>query len=117
MKSFIKNSAVEICVFLGIIALCIVCHLLIKESTEYKDLYKLEHYKFEQAQKAFDSLQIEKTELLRSAAIHVNSADSALALMTAKGKEKLKLIQQYENNNNTIDNWTSSQLDSAFSVN
>lgn len=115
MKSFIKNSAFELSILAGIMLVCGICFYF--GGGNYKHKYELEHYKFEQAQKAFDSLQIEKTELLRSAAIHVNSADSALALMTAKGKEKLKLIQQYENNNNTIDNWTSSQLDSAFSVN
>ncbi len=115
MKLFIKNSAFELSILAGIMLVCGICFYFGK--SEYKELYELEHYKFEQVQNAIDSLQIEKTELLRSAAIHVNSADSALALMTAKGKEKLKLIQQYENNNNTIDNWTSSQLDSAFAVN
>ncbi len=114
MKSFIKNSAFEIIILCVLAAVIVIFTLRNNDQNSKIELYK---YKFEQAQKAFDSLQIEKTELLRSAAIHVNSADSALALMTAKGKEKLKLIQQYENNNNTIDNWTSSQLDSAFSVN
>jgi len=85
--------------------------------SEYKDLYELEHYKFEQSQKAIDSLQIEKTEALKRAANHVISADSALAIMQAKKIERLQLIKKYEKVNTTIDNWTSSQLDSFFAVN
>lgn len=115
MKSFIKNSAFELSLIAGIMLVCFIAFWFGR--SDYKEKYELEHYKFEQAQKALDALQIEKTELLRSAALHVNSADSALALMTAKGQEKIKLIQQYEKINNTIDNWTSGQLDSAFAVN
>lgn len=116
MKEFVKNTALEIIIgAVMVLATVMICAIFWKN--DYKPEYELERYKYEQAQKALDSLQIEKTELLRSAALHVNSADSAMALMGAKGKEKLKLIKQYEKINTTIDNWTSSQLDSAFAVN
>ncbi len=115
MKSFIKNSAFELSILAGIMLVCGICFYF--GGGTYKQKYELEHYKFEQAQKAIDSLEIEKTELLKRAALHANSADSALAIMQAKKTERLKLIQQYENINNTIDNWTSSQLDSFFAVN
>ena len=115
MKSFIKNSAFELSVIAGVMLVCFICFKFGR--SDYKQKYELEHYKFEQAQKALDSLQIQKTELLRSAALHVNSADSAWAMMTAKGQEKLKIIQKKKKIKNTIDNWTFSQLDSAFAVN
>lgn len=113
MKSFIKNSAFELSSIAAIMIVCGICLWF----GGYKRKYELEHYKFEQAQKANDSLQVEKTIILKRAALHANSADSAMALMGAKGKEKLKLIKQYEKINNTIDGWDADQLDSFFSVN
>jgi len=117
MYTFVKKSAVELCLGFALISICTIIFFVSIKNNKYKDLYKLEHYKFEQAQRAIDSLEIEKTELLKRAALHANSADSALAIMQAKKTERLKLIQKYENINNTIDNWTSSQLDSFFAVN
>jgi hypothetical protein len=66
---------------------------------------------------AFDSLQIEKVQLLKSAARHINSADSAFAVFTASKKDRQNQIKIYEKNSNIIDNYTEQQLDSFFAVN
>lgn len=72
--------------------------------------------KIEDQQKSIDSLEQRQKEILKRAAVHVLSADSAIDVMNVSKKERLKLQLQYEKINNDIDRWTTDQLDSFLTI-
>jgi len=114
MTALIKNSLFEIII---VCVLAVVIFIFTLRNNDQNSKIELYKYKYEKAQMAFDSLQIEKVQLLKSAARHINSADSAFAVFTASKKDRQNQIKIYEKNSNIIDNYTEQQLDSFFAVN